>query len=105
MADNANHKPWRTLQQQLGLRYASERHYLAASNLMKSRNVLGGVRVWEDIDKKGSCEVFTALTVKNAVFWGVTQCGSCKNRRFGGTYRLHHQGDRNWRVRKSVSCN
>jgi hypothetical protein len=28
-------------------------------------------------------------------FWGVTPCGSCNNRRFGGTYRLHHQGDKN----------
>jgi hypothetical protein len=25
------------------------------------------------------------LTVKNGVFWDVTSCGSCKNRRFGGT--------------------
>jgi hypothetical protein len=25
------------------------------------------------------------LTFKNAVFWDVTPCGSCKNRRFGGT--------------------
>jgi hypothetical protein len=30
-------------------------------------------------------EVFTAVTMKNVVFWDVTQCGSCKNRRFGGT--------------------
>jgi hypothetical protein len=30
-------------------------------------------------------EVFTAVTMKNAVFWDVTQCGSCKNRSFGGT--------------------
>jgi hypothetical protein len=30
-------------------------------------------------------EVFTAMTMKNAVFWDVTPCGSCKNRRFGGT--------------------
>jgi hypothetical protein len=29
-------------------------------------------------------EVFTAVTMKNAVFWDVTQCGSSKNRRFGG---------------------
>jgi hypothetical protein len=33
--------------------------------------------------------------VKNAVFWDVTPCGSCKNSRYGGTYRLHHQGDKN----------
>jgi hypothetical protein len=31
---------------------------------------------------------------KNGVFWVVTPCGSCKNRRFGLTWRLH-QGDKN----------
>jgi hypothetical protein len=30
-------------------------------------------------------EVFTAVTMKNDVLWDVTPCGSCKNRRFGGT--------------------
>jgi hypothetical protein len=30
-------------------------------------------------------EVFTAVTMKNGVFSDVTPCGSCKNRRFGGT--------------------
>jgi hypothetical protein len=40
-------------------------------------------------------EVSTAVTMKNAVFWDVTPRGSCKNRRFGGTYRLLHQGDKN----------
>jgi hypothetical protein len=24
-------------------------------------------------------------TLENGVFWDVTSCGSCKNRRFGGT--------------------
>jgi hypothetical protein len=28
---------------------------------------------------------FTAVTIKNDVFWDVTPRGSCKNRRFGGT--------------------
>jgi hypothetical protein len=27
-------------------------------------------------------EVFTAVTMKNGVFWDVTPCDSCKNRRF-----------------------
>jgi hypothetical protein len=27
--------------------------------------------------------------MKNAVFWDVAPCGSCKNRRFGGMWRLH----------------
>jgi hypothetical protein len=38
-------------------------------------------------------EVFTAVTLKNAVFWNVTPCGLCKNRRFGETHLLHHQDD------------
>jgi hypothetical protein len=29
-------------------------------------------------------EVFTAVTMKNGVFWDVTPCESCKNLRFGG---------------------
>jgi hypothetical protein len=40
-------------------------------------------------------EVFTAVTMKNGVFGDVTPCGSCKNRRFGGTWRLLHRGDKN----------
>jgi hypothetical protein len=39
-------------------------------------------------------EVFTAVTMKNGVFWDVTLCGSCKNRRYRGTWRIHHQGER-----------
>jgi hypothetical protein len=39
-------------------------------------------------------EVFTAVTMKNGVFWDVTPCGSCKDRRFGGTWRLLHQGEK-----------
>jgi hypothetical protein len=27
-------------------------------------------------------EVFTAVTMKNGVFWDVTLCGSCKNRSY-----------------------
>jgi hypothetical protein len=38
--------------------------------------------------------------MKNAAFWDVTPCGCCKNRRFGGTYRLNHQGNKNRRVRR-----
>jgi hypothetical protein len=38
-------------------------------------------------------EVFMAVTMKNGVVLDVTQCGSCKNQRFGETWRLLHQGD------------
>jgi hypothetical protein len=40
-------------------------------------------------------QAFTALTMKNALFWDVTQCGSCKNRHFGEMYSFHHQGGKN----------
>jgi hypothetical protein len=40
--------------------------------------------------------------MKNGVFWVVTPCGSCKNRRFGGTWRFLHQGDKNGRARINV---
>jgi hypothetical protein len=41
-------------------------------------------------------EVFTAVTMKNAVFWDVAPCRSCEmNRQFGGTYRLRLQGRKN----------
>jgi hypothetical protein len=35
-------------------------------------------------------EAFTAVTMEKAVLWDVMQCGSCKNRRFEGTYLLRH---------------
>jgi hypothetical protein len=31
-------------------------------------------------------EFFTAVAIKNAVFWNITPCGSSNNRRFRGTY-------------------
>jgi hypothetical protein len=36
-----------------------------------------------------------AVTIKNAASWYVTPCGSSKNGRFAGTYRLHHEGENN----------
>jgi hypothetical protein len=33
-------------------------------------------------------------TKKHAVFWDVGPCGSCKNRRIGGKYCLHHQDEK-----------
>jgi hypothetical protein len=41
--------------------------------------------------------------LKTAVSWDVTPCGSCKNRHFGGTYRLHYHGDKNRWSRKSLA--
>jgi hypothetical protein len=41
--------------------------------------------------------------MKNTVFWGVTQCCSCENWRFGRTYRLHHQSENNQRATASLA--
>jgi hypothetical protein len=40
-------------------------------------------------------EVFMAVTMKNAIFWDVAPCGTCKNRRFRRMYCLHLQGEMN----------
>jgi hypothetical protein len=35
--------------------------------------------------------------MKSIIFWDMTPCSPLSfNRRFGGTYRLHFQGRRNW---------
>jgi hypothetical protein len=44
-----------------------------------------------------------AVTVKNAVFYDVASCESCKNGCFGRTCRLHHHGEENQRARNNVS--
>jgi hypothetical protein len=61
-------------------------------------NICGQVR-----NSKVRFEIFTAVTVKNAVFWDVAPCRSCVNRRFGGTYRLHLQGRKIRKLGTSVS--
>jgi hypothetical protein len=43
--------------------------------------------------------------MKNAVLLDVTPCESYKNRRFGGMYHLHYQGNKNRLARNIVSSN
>jgi hypothetical protein len=57
--------------------------------------VIAIVAPCEEIHFSVRFEVFTAVTMNNGIFWDVTLCGSSKNRRFGGTWRLLHQGDKN----------
>jgi hypothetical protein len=51
-----------------------------ASNLMIHRR-----NTSLNIERLVRFEGFTAVTMKNGVFWDVTPCGSYKNRCFGGT--------------------
>jgi hypothetical protein len=48
-------------------------------------------------------EVFTAVTMKNAVFWDVAPSRSYVNQRFGGMYRFHLQGRKTRKAGTSVS--
>jgi hypothetical protein len=45
----------------------------------------------EQLSQNVRFEVFTAVTMKNGVFWDVAPCRSYVNQCFGGTYRLHLQ--------------
>jgi hypothetical protein len=41
--------------------------------------------------------------MKNAVFWDMMSYGSCKNRCFEGTYRLHNEGESNQGTWKTLA--
>jgi hypothetical protein len=62
----------------------------------KMRHTVVLVRLCTNLTENVRFEVSTAVTMKNAVFWDVTPCGSCKNLRFGVMYRLRYQGDKNY---------
>jgi hypothetical protein len=44
------------------------------------------------------------MILKNVVFWDVTPCSSCKNRRFGGKYCRNNYGDKNRQARNNAKC-
>jgi hypothetical protein len=63
----------------------------------------GGQR--EDKYYNARFEISAAVNMKNAVFWDVTPCGSSKKRYLKGTYRFHHQGDKNQWARNNIRTN
>jgi hypothetical protein len=48
-------------------------------------------------------EVFTAVNMKNVVFWDISPCGSCRNRRFVRTYRLYPPGENIQRTKNTLA--
>jgi hypothetical protein len=63
--------------------------------LNDSTNIFKLVEITLNINKTiVRFEIFTEVTMKNAVFWDVAPCRYCINRRFGRTYRLHLPGRR-----------
>jgi hypothetical protein len=71
------------------VRTSQETHYISATE--PSRLML--CKIWD----------FHGGDYEDTVFWDVTRCDSCKNRRFGGTDCLQYQGDKNLRARNNVS--
>jgi hypothetical protein len=45
------------------------------------------------------------FSFKNAVFCDIMPCDSCKMRRFGETYHLHHRGGKTRRMKNNVTRN
>jgi hypothetical protein len=43
--------------------------------------------------------------MNNTIFLDVMPCSLCKNRRFGGTYHLYHQGEKHQQARNNFSNN
>jgi hypothetical protein len=87
--------------------------YIVNRNSVPPRQKLSRNSLWESSTTR-TTQLFIAKqehvetpdkTVKNGVFWDVMPCGSCKNRRFGGAWRLLHQGDKNRWTRNNTSCN
>jgi hypothetical protein len=58
-------------------------------------NLLKTLQFADREESYNELEIMQRNLLMNGVFWVVTPCGSCKNRRFGGTWRLLHQGDKN----------
>jgi hypothetical protein len=50
-----------------------------------SLNQAGALYRTENTTDNVEFQIFMVVTMKNGVFWDVAPCGSCKNRRFGGT--------------------
>jgi hypothetical protein len=82
----------RLLGYKIPVRTSHETHYVSATE----SSLLMLCKIWGFQDSRW---------LKNVVFWDATPCGSCKNGRFGGMCRIHHQVDKNWRTRNNVSNN
>jgi hypothetical protein len=74
--------------------YLRRQHFITTAVRTSNPTTLYTVLIfyWENKNLHVRFEVFTAVTMKNAVFWDVAPCRYCVNRHFGGTYRLHLQG-------------
>jgi hypothetical protein len=83
-----DYEEYRLLGYKTPVRTSQETHYISTSE--SSRLML--CKIWS----------FHGGDYEECRLCDVTPCDSCKNRSFGGTYSLHHQGDMNRRARKKA---
>jgi hypothetical protein len=62
---------------------------------LKEASVDGLSLMTKFVSRTSRIRMQTIPSMKNSAFWDVRLCGFCKNRRFGGSYRLQHDGDKN----------
>jgi hypothetical protein len=87
---NSDYACYRSVENLLSARLLPKNEKMRICKTTNLPVVLYGCETWSLIFREEH-----KLRVKNGVFWDVTPCDSCKNRRFGGTWRLLHQGDKN----------
>jgi hypothetical protein len=64
-------------------------------NIVIGSSVRYFVTIWTWLSTCVGFEVFTAATMKNAVFWDVAPGGFIINQCFGGKHQVHLQGTGN----------
>jgi hypothetical protein len=82
------HRKHRFLQQPHGVTYQKTELLRKSSPEMRKKTYClwsQGIIHKEFVPPGHTLQMERYVTVENGVFWDVTPCGSCKNRRFGGT--------------------
>jgi hypothetical protein len=76
--------------------YQTHRQFIIhhSNVFIRTFNKANGVLTWHIRLLWASTALFqNSKNCRHSVFWDVTPCRSCVNRRFGGTYRLNLQGN------------
>jgi hypothetical protein len=63
---------------------------ISGNRLLMAVGASGRTSAFQTNHIKVGFEAFTAVSMKNVIFWDAMPCGSCENRRFGRTCLLNH---------------
>jgi hypothetical protein len=95
LAVTSNGSTFRAIQRHITEDGTLHSHRRETSNLKRNFLLEGGELENTVTRAEEITNIPKTITLLNGVFWVITPCGSCENRRFGGTWRLLHQGDKN----------